>query len=458
MKQVEQWDKEYVWHPFTQMKEWVAQPQLTIVGGEGVKLIDDEGRSYYDGVSSLWVNLHGHRHPTINRAIVEQLDKIAHSSLLGLINEPAARLAAELMEVVPAGLKKVFYSDDGSTAVEIAIKQAYQYWQLKGKAKKKTFVTLANAYHGDTVGTVSVGGIDLFHRIFKSLLFPSIQVPCPNCYHCQLAKTEESCAMACLTAVETVLKERHEEIAALVVEPLIQAAAGMLTQPKGYLKGLRELTKKYDVLLLVDEVATGFGRTGKMFACEHEGVTPDFLMVAKGITGGYLPLAATFMTQEIYEAFLGDYGEQKTFFHGHSYTGNPLACAAALGNLQVFREERLLESLPGKVVQVKTALDKIGKLKHVGDIRQCGLMVGIELMADAKTKTPYPWEAAVGARVCAEARRLGMIIRPLGNIVVFMPPLASKETELAEMTAILEKAIRSVTEDGAGQDSPAVFI
>lgn len=458
IEQIEAWDKQYVWHPFTQMKEWTAQPQLVITGGEGVKLFDGDGKSYYDGVSSLWVNLHGHRHPTINRAISEQLDKIAHSSLLGLINEPSARLAAEIMEYLPEGLTKVFYSDDGSTAVEIAIKQAYQYWQLKGKAKKQTFVTLANAYHGDTVGTVSVGGIDLFHRIFKSLLFPSIQAPCPNCFHCQLAADPDDCRMACLQAVEKVLQERHEEIAALVVEPLIQAAAGMLTQPPGYLKGLRELTQKYDVLLLVDEVATGFGRSGKMFACEHEDVTPDFMMVAKGITGGYLPLAATFMTQEIYDAFIGDYGEQKTFFHGHSYTGNPLACAAALGNLQVFREEKVLEGLPEKIGQVKTALEKIAGFAHVGDVRQCGLMVGIELMADKAAKIPYPWEEAVGARVCSEARRLGLIIRPLGNVVVFMPPLASNNQELAEMTEIIMKAIKSVTEEGVGQDSPAVFI
>lgn len=458
MNKFEQWDKDYVWHPFTQMKEWCEQPQLVISGGEGIQLIDSEGRRYYDGVSSLWVNLHGHCHPTINRAIKEQLDKIAHSTLLGLINEPSAQLAAELMEFVPNGLCKVFYSDDGSTAVEIAIKQAYQYWQLKGKGSKKTFVTLANAYHGDTVGTVSVGGIDLFHRIFKSLLFPSIQVPCPNCYHCKLTDDPANCGMACLAAVEAVLREQHQDIAALVVEPLMQAAAGMLTQPAGYLKGLRELTKRYDVLLLVDEVATGFGRSGKMFACDHEQVTPDFMMVAKGITGGYLPLAATFMTQEIYDAFLGDYGEQKTFFHGHSYTGNPLACAAALGNLQVFRDERLLETLPGKVAQLKTALDDMATLRHVGDIRQCGLMVGIELVLDAASKTPYSWEAAVGARVCAEARKLGLIIRPLGNIVVFMPPLATNATEMAEMAAIVKTAIRRVTEQHVGQDSPAVLI
>jgi adenosylmethionine-8-amino-7-oxononanoate aminotransferase len=446
MSSIEEKDKEYIWHPFTQMQEWVAQPQMVIEAAEGIKLIDDQGNRYYDGVSSLWVNLHGHRHPVIDQAIIEQLGKVAHTTMLGLVNVPAAKLAEELMAVVPQGLKKLFYSDDGSTAVEIGIKMAFQYWQLKGKPKKQKFITLANAYHGDTVGTVSVGGIDLFHRIFSALLFEAIQAPAPCCYHCKLSSGAELCGMACSKEVEKILEEGHEEIAAIIVEPLVQAAAGMLTQPPGYLKRLREITKKYNVLLLVDEVATGFGRTGKMFACDHEEVSPDFMMVAKGITGGYLPLAATFMTDEIYNAFLGDYAQQRTFYHGHSYTGNPLCCAAGLANLKIFRDEKVLENLQGKIEAARNKLAGF-TLKHVGDIRQRGLMIGIELVENPQEKIPFPWEMAVGAKVCKKAREHGLIIRPIGSVVVFMPPLASTIIEIEQMLDIIYLSIKEVTED-----------
>ena len=462
MNDIERKDKEYVWHPFTQMQEWVAQPQMIIESAEGIQLIDSEGNKYYDGVSSLWVNLHGHRHPTIDKAIIDQLGKVAHTTMLGLINVPASQLAEELMAVVPKGLKKLFYSDDGSTAVEIAIKMAYQYWQLKGKTKKQKFVTLANAYHGDTVGTVSVGGIDLFHRIFSSLLFESIQAPCPSCYHCKLSSDPEQCGMLCIDEVEKILAESHEEIAAMIVEPLVQAAAGMLTQPKGYLKRLRELTEKYNVLFLVDEVATGFGRTGKMFACDQEDVSPDFMMVAKGITGGYLPLAATFMTDEIYNAFLGDYTQQRTFFHGHSYTGNPLCCAAGLANLQIFREEQVIAGLEAKIEAARTKLATFSQLKYVGEVRQQGLMIGIELAEDPKKKIPFSWNMAVGARVCKKTREYGLIVRPIGSVVVFMPPLISTVAEIEHMLDIIYKSILEVTETNQGQygdrDVAAVLI
>ncbi len=446
MNEIESKDKKYVWHPFTQMQEWVAQPQMVIEGAEGITLIDSEGNRYYDGVSSLWVNLHGHRHPKIDQAIIDQLGKVAHTTMLGLINVPASQLAEELMAIVPKGLTKLFYSDDGSTAVEIAIKMAYQYWQLQGKGKKKKFVTLANAYHGDTVGTVSVGGIDLFHRIFASLLFESIQAPCPSCYHCKLADNKEECGMLCIEEVEKILAEQHEEIAGMIVEPLVQAAAGMLTQPPGYLKKLRQLTEKYNVLFLVDEVATGFGRTGKMFACDQEEVSPDFMMVAKGITGGYLPLAATFMTEGIYNAFLGDYAQQKTFFHGHSYTGNPLCCAAGLANLQIFREDKVLEGLVPKIKAAQEKLATFIELKHVAEVRQQGLMIGIELAENPEKKIPFPWDMAVGAKVCKKCREYGLIIRPIGSVVVFMPPLISTPAEIGHMLDIIYKSIQEVTE------------
>jgi adenosylmethionine-8-amino-7-oxononanoate aminotransferase len=439
-------DKTYVWHPFTQMQDWVENPQLVIAAGEGIKLVDTDGKSYYDGVSSLWLNVHGHRKDAIDQAIINQLGKIAHTTMLGLASVPAAELAEKLVQIVPSGLKKVFYSDSGSTAVEIAVKMAYQYWQLKGNAKKQKFVTLTNAYHGDTVGSVSVGGIDLFHRIFGPLLFETIHAPSPCCYYCALGEDPEQCGLACTREVEKILAEQHGEIAAMVVEPLVQGAAGMLTQPPGYLRRIRELTKQYNVLLIVDEVATGFGRTGKMFACEHEGVSPDIMTMAKGITAGYLPLAATLTTEEVYNAFLGDRASQKTFFHGHSYTGNALACAAALANLEVFKEEQVIEGLQAKIAAAKSKLATFWQLTAVGDIRQCGLMIGVELMADRQAKTPFPADQLLGHQVCMLAREYGLIIRPLGDVIVFMPPLASTVNEIEVMLNIIYRCIQEITQ------------
>jgi adenosylmethionine-8-amino-7-oxononanoate aminotransferase len=445
MNTTEALDKQYVWHPFTQMQDWTACQQLMIAAGQGIKLIDVDGREYYDGVSSLWLNVHGHRKKEIDDAIIAQLGKIAHTTMLGLGNVPAAELAEKLIGIAPPGLAKVFYSDSGSTAVEIAVKMAYQYWQLVGQPAKKKFVTLTNAYHGDTIGSVSVGGMDLFHRIFQPLLFETLPVSSPCCSYCQSAAERERCAMQCVDEVESLLSSRHDEIAAMVVEPLIQGAAGMLTQPPGYLKRIRELTRQYDVLLIVDEVATGFGRTGRMFACEHEGVTPDLMTMAKGITAGYLPLAATLATEEVYQAFLGEYKEQKTFFHGHSYTGNPLACAAALANLKVFREEKVIEALPAKIEAAAQKLVSFWQLPQVGDIRQCGLMIGIEIVQDKSARKEYPWEWAMGHAVCMKARELGLIIRPLGNVVVFMPPLASTVEDIETMLDIIYRSIEIVT-------------
>ncbi len=437
-------DKTYVWHPFTQMQEWEENPQLVIAAGDGIRLIDTAGKSYYDGVSSLWLNVHGHRKAEIDAAIIRQLGKIAHTTLLGLASEPAAELAEQLIQIVPAGLTKVFYSDSGSTAVEIAVKMAYQYWQLKGVTQKQKFVTLANAYHGDTVGSVSVGGIDLFHRIFGPLLFETIHAPSPCCYYCTLSVQAGGCQSACIGAVEDILARQHGEIAAMVVEPLVQGAAGMLTQPPGYLRRIRELTRQYNVLLIVDEVATGFGRTGKMFACEHENVTPDIMTMAKGITAGYLPLAATVATDEIYQAFLGDRASERTFFHGHSYTGNALACAAALANLEIFKEEQIIAGLADKIAATKKKLAGFAELTAVADIRQCGLMIGIELQADKLVRTPFPPELLIGHRVSMLAREYGLIIRPLGDVVVFMPPLASTKADIEEMLDIIYRCIQEI--------------
>jgi adenosylmethionine-8-amino-7-oxononanoate aminotransferase len=447
--ELEDLDRRLIWHPFTQMKDYMKEVPLIVQRGDGSYLIDIFGRKYLDGISSLWVTLHGHRKKEIDDAIRDQLERVAHSTLLGISNVSAIELAQELVEIAPGGLRKVFYSDNGSSAVEIALKIAFQFSKQKENGRSKhTFLSFTNAYHGDTIGSVSLGGIDLFHEIYGPLLFPVHRAPYPYCYRCPLEKFSPSCGMECLNRVEDILSAHHEEIAALVIEPMIQGAAGMITSPKGYLKGIRELTKKYRVLLIADEVATGFGRTGRMFACEHEAISPDILCLAKGITGGYLPLAATLTTEEIFNAFLGEYEEKKTFFHGHSYTGNPLACAAAVANLKVMKEERVLEKLQGKIQFFSEALRGYGELQHVGDIRQLGMMVGIELVVDKTTKVEYPFEDKIGIKVIKEARRRGLILRPLGNVIVLMPPLGISLDELNEILSITYHSIKRVTEDG----------
>jgi len=448
-KELEDLDRHLIWHPFTQMRDYMKEVPLIIEKGEGSYLIDIFGKKYLDGVSSLWVTIHGHKKREIDEAIKMQLERIAHSTLLGISNVPAIELAKELIEIVPYGLSKFFYSDNGSTAVEIALKIAFQFWKQRQNSKgRSTFLSFTNGYHGDTVGSVSLGGIDLFHEIYSPLLFPTYKAPYPYCYRCLWNRSYPSCGVECLNRVEDILSAHHDEIAALVIEPMIQGAAGMITSPKGYLKGVRELTKKYDVILIADEVATGFGRTGKMFACEHEDVSPDILCLAKGITGGYLPLAATLTTEEIFEAFLGEYEEKRTFFHGHTYTGNPLACAAGLANLRLFREEKILEKLQDKIQFLSESLEGYRRLKHVGDIRQLGMMVGIELVLDKIRKEEYPFSDRIGIRVCKEARSRGLVIRPLGNIVVLMPPLSISLSELQEILSITYDSIGVVTKDG----------
>lgn len=441
------WDRTYLWHPFTQMQEWEQEEPLIIERGKGSYLIDTEGRKYLDGTSSIWVNLHGHRQPALDRAIKKQLDKIAHSTLLGLSNPPAIHLARELIRIAPNGLARVFYSDNGSTAVEIALKMAVQYWQQRHPAAgpKNTFLHLKLAYHGDTIGAISVGNIELFHSRFKSLLFPTLEAEPPYCYRCPLKLTYPSCQMACLDPIEQLLNIHHRELAGFIIEPLIQAAAGMITQPAGYLKRIRELCTKYQVLLIADEVATGFGRTGKMFACQHEGVTPDLMAISKGLTGGYMPLAATLTTEEVYNAFLGNYKDFKTFFHGHSYTGNPLGCAVASANLAVFRKEKTLMKLGPKIALLKRLVRPLAKQPHVGEIRQQGFMVGIELVKDRATKEAYPLETRIGHLVAAETRKRGLLIRPLGNVIVLIPPLSISVRELQQMAGTVAASIRAVT-------------
>ncbi|HYN90641.1 MAG TPA: adenosylmethionine--8-amino-7-oxononanoate transaminase [Thermoleophilaceae bacterium] len=419
-------DRSYLWHPFTQQRGWVEEHPVIVERGEGTDLIDVEGNRYIDGVSSLWCNVHGHAHPRIDAAVRDQLSKVAHSTMLGLSHRPAIELAQRLVELAPPGLTRVFYSDSGSTATEIALKMAFQYWRQRGQDRRR-FVALRMAYHGDTIGAVSVGGIDLFHSIYHPLLFDTLK-----------AEPGDAADM------ERLLAEHEGEVAAVIMEPLVQGAAGMLLHPPGYLRAVRELCDRHGVLLILDEVATGFGRTGRMFACEHEGVAPDLLCLAKGITGGYLPLAATLASEEIYEGFLGEHEEFRTFFHGHTYTGNPLACAAGIATLDVFREERTLERLGRKVELLGELLEPIAGHAAVRELRRCGFMVGIELVE-------HPLPVRIGHRVTLEARRRGAIIRPLGDVVVLMPPLAISEGDLRRLVEITAVAIEAATSAAALQ-------
>jgi len=439
-------DHRHLWHPFTQMEEWLAEDPVVIDSAEGPYLVDTLGHRYLDGCSSLWCNVHGHRVPEIDRAVVEQLGKVAHTTLLGLASTASVECAEALARIAPPGLSRVFFSDSGSTAAEIALKMAYQHFQLGGQPERQEFLTIHGGYHGDTIGSVSLGGIDLFHRIFKPLLFPVRQAPQPYCYRCPLGRTWPSCEMACAGEVERAFEAAPGRIAALVIEPVMQGADGMIAQPPGYLRRMRELCDRHGALLVCDEVATGFGRTGTLFAVEQEGVRPDILTVAKGLTGGYLPLAATLVSEPVFESFLGPFGSKRTFFHGHTYTGNPLACAAAVASLRLLTEGGVLAAVPGKAALLARELAPLAAHPKVGEIRQRGLMVGIELVRDRRTKEEYPYEARAGHQVILEARRRGAILRPLGNVVVLMPPLAIGDDELARLARITRESIEAAAE------------
>ena len=438
-------DHRHLWHPFTQMQDWLAEDPVIIDSAEGSYLVDTRGNRYLDGCASLWCNVHGHRVPEIDRAVAEQLGRVAHTTLLGLASTASIECAEELVRAAPPGLTRVFFSDAGSTATEIALQIAYQHFQLRGDPERREFLTIRGGYHGDTVGSVSLGGIDLFHRIFKPLLFPVHQAPQPYCYRCPLRQAWPSCRMACADEVERVFEAHRGRIAALVIEPLVQGADGMITQPPGYLRRMRELCDRHGALLVCDEVATGFGRTGTMFAVEQEGVVPDVMTVAKGLTGGYLPLAATLTTERVFESFLGPFESRRTFFHGHTFTGNPLACAAAVASMRLLRGGGVLDAVPAKAELLARELAPLSGHPRVGEVRQRGLMVGIELVRDRGTKEEYPYELRAGHEVILEARRRGAILRPLGNVVVLMPPLAMAGEELRELARIARDSIEAAT-------------
>ncbi|MDA1214205.1 MAG: adenosylmethionine--8-amino-7-oxononanoate transaminase, partial [Planctomycetota bacterium] len=437
------WDHEFVWHPFAPMQAFREENAPIIESAEGVHLYDTDGNRYLDGISSLWCNVHGHRVPEIDEAICKQLDRVSHSTLLGLSHPPSIELARELVARVPKGLTKVFYSDSGATAVEVALKMAFQYHCQKKKnaAKRDLFVRLADAYHGDTIGAMSLGGIDLFHKVYGQLLFPTLTLPAPVTYRLPDSHTAESYLQFCDDELERVLRAEHQRIAAFIIEPLVQGAAGILVHPPGYLKRVRELTKELDIPLIADEVAVGFGRTGTLFACEQEHVVPDIMCLAKGLTGGYLPLAATLATDEIYDAFLGEPHEGRTFYHGHTFTGNPLGCAAALASLKLFDEHKLLETIAANGQRLRRNLAPLDEHPHVGEVRRKGIMVGIELVANRETKEPFAPPLRMGHQVTLAARKRGVIIRPLGDVVVLMPAPAMDGDAIDELCAVAIEAI-----------------
>ncbi|WP_044747706.1 adenosylmethionine--8-amino-7-oxononanoate transaminase [Bacillus alveayuensis] len=446
-EQLEQFDKQYVWHPFTQMKSYLEEKPLIIESGKGSYLYDVDGNEYLDGYASLWVNVHGHSDPELNEALHEQIEKISHSTLLGSANVPSILLAKKLVEIWGGNLAKVFYSDTGAAAVEIALKMAYQYWKnidpVRYKDKNK-FISLKEAYHGDTIGAVSVGGMDLFHRIFRPLLFERIEVPAPYVYRMDDYGSEEDIVNYCLQQLEELLSRQHSEIAGMIVEPLVQGAAGIITHPKGFLKGVEKLCRKYNILLICDEVAVGFGRTGTLFACEQEEVQPDIVCLGKGITGGYLPLAATLTTEEIYSAFLGEIHENKTFFHGHTYTGNQLACSVALKNIELIEKRNLVSEVQRKAQKLSGKLQKLYELPIVGDVRQRGLMIGIEIVKDKKTKEIFDRSEQIEHNIILEARKRGLIIRPLGPVLTFIPVLAMTDEQLETAVNIIFDSIAEI--------------
>jgi len=445
------WDREIVWHAFSQMAEYDG---LIIESAKGCWLTTIDGHRYLDGASSLWCNVHGHAHPKIDAAIVQQLSKVAHVTSLGMSHPTTIRLAKRLVDMAPEGLNHIFFSSDGASAVEVAMKMAFQYWHQcpHPQSDRYTFLAVGNGYHGDTLGACSVSGVSRFQAVFQPLLFPVLRGPCPDTYRSSSrlsskGEVQETQTQHYLDQYESILKQDAQSIVAIIVEPLVQGAAGMIMHPPGFLSGLSELSKKYDTLFIADEVAVGIGRTGKMFACENESVSPDLLCIGKGLTGGYLPMSATLCSTRIWNAFLGDYNDARSFSHGHTYGGNPLAAAAAQATLDVFEEEQTLLKLSSKIQWLSKLLSPLAEHPHVGDVRQSGFMAAIELVEDKPTKKPYPSTERRGARACREALKQGVWLRPLGNVIPIIPPFSISEQELELLVKAVIAGVKAATTD-----------
>lgn len=438
-------DRRNVWHPFTQHRQWSASRPIVIESGHGCWLTDTDGRSWLDGNSSLWVNIWGHDREEVLTAIREQIERLPHATFLGLTNPPAIHTAERLIELSPEGLTRAFFSENGAAAVEVALKMAFAYHRHRGDHGRDLFVCLDNAYHGDTLGAVSVGGFDPFHALYGPLLFETRRIPSPYCYRCPLALEHPSCDLACADALEDVLATEGHRIAGVITEPLVQGAAGIITAPDGHLRRLREICDRHGVLLIVDEVATGFGRTGATFACDLEDVQPDLMAVGKGLTGGYLPMSATLATEAIFEAFLGNPEDGRTLFHGHSYAGNPAAAAAAAASLELFVKEDLPATARALAKVFEEELNAFDDLAHVGEVRRRGIMCGVEIVQDRATKAPFPSSSAIGAAVCERLREDGIILRPLGDTLVLMPAPVMQEDDLRFLVQRTAAATDEVT-------------
>ncbi|SHH41327.1 adenosylmethionine-8-amino-7-oxononanoate aminotransferase [Caloranaerobacter azorensis DSM 13643] len=436
-------DLRYIWHPCSQMKDYEDFPPIIIERGEGVFLYDTEGKRYLDAISSWWVNLFGHNNKRINRAIKNQIEKLEHVIFANFSHKPAIELAERIVNITPEGLNKVFFADNGSSAIEVALKLSFQYFQQIGKIKKTKFAAITNAYHGETLGALSVGNIDLYSKIYKPLLLNTFKVEGPDCYRCKYNLSRETCSAECFEHMEKTIIEHHEEIAGIVIEPMVQGAAGMKIYSSVYLKKLREICDEYDIHLIADEIAVGFGRTGKMFACEHAGISPDIMCLSKGLTAGYLPLSLTLMTDKIYEAFYDEYTTLKAFLHSHSYTGNPISCAVACETLNIFEEESIIEKneIKSELINEKVK-ELLLDIPYVGEFRQIGMIGAIELVKDKDTKESFDWRERVGYKIYKIALKYGVLLRPLGNVIYFMPPYVINDEQIELMVNVARKAIK----------------
>lgn len=454
LSHLQRMDLNYVWHPCSQMKDYEQLPPIVIKSGKGIYLYDENGKEYIDAVSSWWVNLFGHANERISQAIAEQAFQLEHVIFANFTHEPAILLSEKLVEITPPGLTKVFFADNGSAAIEVALKMSFQYHMQKHKTKKRRFLAFTDAYHGETLGALSVGGVDLYMEVFQPLLLDTIRAQGPDCYRCPFNEQLESCRTPCISYVEEKVKEHHEEISAIIIEPLIQAAAGMKMYPPVFLKKLKELCLHYDIHLIADEIAVGFGRTGTMFACEQAGITPDFMCLSKGLTGGYLPLSVVLTTDEVYEAFYDDYETMKAFLHSHSYTGNPLACRVALEVLNIFADEDILSRNREKGVYMKElATELFQGLPYVGEYRQTGMVGAIELVKNKKTKEPFPSNERIGYQIYQMALEKGLLLRPLGNILYFMPPYVITKKEINTMLHLALESMQQFFAEKSSQEA-----